>query len=153
MGRNFFREETDGWLCPILSGKEISKLFLDCSRKTGLYDALYYPITLCDSFKELEKYNTISKNNKKVKREKIKIQKKFNKTRNALNRVWRGAGTFTDVFSIVKFFLNKQLQITPSIYYKITNIVKNFIDKYISYGRLNVSRFGIIPRIKKSSKT
>ena len=145
----FGGEDTVGWLCPIISEEKISKLFLDCSRKTGLYDALYYPITLCDSFRELEKYNTITKNNKKVKREKIKIQRKFNKARNAINRVWRGRATFWDIFSIVKFFLNKQLQITPSIYYKITNVVKNFIDNYISYGRLNVSLYGIIPRIKK----
>ena len=138
------------WLCPLFSQND--KLFSDCSKKTGLYDTLYYPITVCGSFKELEKYNTISKNSKEVEREKIKIQKSFNKTRNALNRVWRGSGSLLDIFSIVKFFSKKQLQISPSIYYKITNVVKNFIDKYIRYGRVNVSRFGIIPRINKYIK-
>ena len=139
--------DSKGWLCPLLT--ENDKFFYDCSQKTNLGDALYYPITVCDSFKDLEKYNTISKNSNRIKREKIKIQKRFNNTRNALYRVRRGVGSLTDIFSIVKFFLNKQLQITPSIYYKLTNVIKNFINKYIIYGRVNVSRFGIIPMIKK----
>ena len=80
----------------LLMGKKM-KLFLDCSKKTGLNEALYYPISLCDSFKELEKYNAITKN-KKGQREKIKIQKEFSKITNILEK----KGTFTDVFSIVR---------------------------------------------------